>query len=494
MTKLTNSKVLVVYRDNGNGGYGTAIVLEISGTTITAGTPFVYLSGFSGTNQATVSTLTSTKVIVAYKKADYPSYGDIVCLEISGTTITSGTAISFHTGANLTLDPVVCALSSTKAIVVWGDGGASTAGTANVLTISGTTISLGAEYTYDTNSLKKSIIKLSETKAIVVYYDSANSSYGTACVLSMSGTTITAGTPFVYDSTGSASANDHTAVLMDTDKVLVVYSRSTGKFCVLSISGTTITGATPVQFATATDYQHVAVTGTDAIISYKDTSNTYGTALVVSFDSPLYLTNQYVTTISGTDSVDTTYYSDWNSNTITETLGGQSAYYAFSVNSTPSAAEVTGGTFLVVGSGQTATRNIVSSLSAVHGGTAGVWYKNTHATYGSETWVAATTNEAKAAIQEATATAANQMNSTAFAAISDVNLPTFGTQLSMAMTLYSTSTAATPSIDGVSFNYDGNVINRLETDAYTVEMPSAASIQVTAPSSGGPRNARIFVS
>ena len=62
------------------------------------------------------------------------------------------------------------------------------------------------------------------------------------------------------------------------------------------------------------------------------------------------------------------------------------------------------------------------------------------------------------------------------------------------MTLYSTDSTVTPTIDGVSFNYDGNVINRLETDAYTIEMPSAGRVDVTAPSSGGPRNARIYIS
>ena len=86
------------------------------------------------------------------------------------------------------------------------------------------------------------------------------------------------------------------------------------------------------------------------------------------------------------------------------------------------------------------------------------------------------------------------MNSTAFAAISDTNLPALGTQLSLAMTLYSTDSTVTPTVDGVSFNYDGNIINRLKTDEYTVEMPATGRIDVTAPDSGGPRNARIYVS
>ena len=83
---------------------------------------------------------------------------------------------------------------------------------------------------------------------------------------------------------------------------------------------------------------------------------------------------------------------------------------------------------------------------------------------------------------------------TSFAAISDANLPAFGTQLSIAMTLYSSDNTLTSSIDGVSFNYDGNLINRNKTKDYVIEMPSTTAIRVTAPSSGGPRNARVYVS
>ena len=108
--------------------------------------------------------------------------------------------------------------------------------------------------------------------------------------------------------------------------------------------------------------------------------------------------------------------------------------------------------------------------------------------------VAAATNEAKAAIEIASAVTANQMNGTAFAAISDANLPAFGTQMSVAMTLYSADSTVTPAIDGVSFNYDGNIINRNKTKDYVIEMPSTTAIRVTAPSSGGPRNARVYVS
>ena len=234
------------------------------------------------------------------------------------------------------------------------------------------------------------------------------------------------------------------------------------------------------------------ISGTQVLLTYVKSSD--GIAAVLDLTAPLYVSAQHVTTISGTDSVDTTFYSDLNSVTATETLNGQTANYAFSVDATPASAEVTGGTFFVVGNGETTTRDIASSLASVHGGSDGTWYINTNATYANETWVAATTNEAKAAVAEAEATTANNMSGTDVGAVADVNWPAFGTNFASAITLYSSDDSVTPTVDGVSFNYDGNVINRLETDQYTVEMPAVGTFKVTAPASGGPRNARVYIS
>ena len=41
----TNNKFVISYRDNGNSGYGTAVVATISGTSVSYGTPVVFNSG-----------------------------------------------------------------------------------------------------------------------------------------------------------------------------------------------------------------------------------------------------------------------------------------------------------------------------------------------------------------------------------------------------------------------------------------------------------------
>ena len=191
--------------------------------------------------------------------------------------------------------------------------------------------------------------------------------------------------------------------------------------------------------------------------------------------------------------MDTRFYDDLNSMTVTETLGGQTANYAFSIDPEFTANVMDGGTFFIIGNGETTTRNIVSILNSIHGGTEGNWYINTNATYGSETWGAASSNNIHDAVSESMDTAKNIMAGADVDGVADGDWPAFGDYFASAFILYSDSDSASPIVDGVSFNYDGSVLNRQKYD-YTVDMMSVDIIKVKAPSSGGPRNARVYVS
>ena len=293
-----------------------------------------------------------------------------------------------------------------------------------------------------------SVAMLTSTKAIVCYRDAVNSNFGTACILDVSGTTITHGTPQVFES----STTQEVSVAM--------------------------------------------LTSTKAIVCYRDVGNTsFGTACILNTEIPLYISSQHVPAISNNnDSVDTTYYIDLNSVTATETLNSQIVNYTFSFNPTFTDSDLTGGTFIIIGSGQSTVRNIVSSLNTVHGGTEGNWYINTNITYSSETWIAATTNSAHGALSQAEAIAVNNMSGTDVGNVIDVNWPEFGTKFACAIILYSNDINKTPNIDKIEFNYDANVLNQLETDQYTIDIPSTNIINVTAPLTGGSRNARVYIS
>ncbi|WP_230683134.1 hypothetical protein, partial [Streptococcus pneumoniae] len=75
----------------GNSGYGTACVLSISGTTVTAGTPVVFES--AATYYTSVAMLDSSKAVVTYRDDGNSGYGTACVLSISGTTVTAGTPV-----------------------------------------------------------------------------------------------------------------------------------------------------------------------------------------------------------------------------------------------------------------------------------------------------------------------------------------------------------------------------------------------------------------
>ena len=538
---LTATKAVVTYSDGGNLGKGTACVLTISGSTITAGSPAVYgpnytygdiatgltsttaivsftnsssypsaaLLTISGTSVSagtaltinssnshlvlSVDRLTDTTAIAVYK--DSSNYGSSVVLSVSGTSLLKGTAVVFNAAS--TADVSVTSLSATQAMVCYTDTGNSSYGTSCILDVSGTAITAGTEVVFTSSTATyKRVDLLTSTKAIVVYRDGANT-YGTACVLDVSGSTITAGTPVVFE---SAATTDTAVTRLSDTSAMATYTdsgnSSFGTSIILTISGSTITAGTPVVFESAStaDNDVVALTATKVVAVFKDAGNSnYGTSIVIDTESPLYVTSQYVSAISGTDTIDTTFYTDLNSVTATETLGGQTANYVFSFNPTLTANVVTGGSFIVIGAGETATRTIASSLASVHSGVDGTWYYNSNATYASATWSASTVNTTAGAVEQAQTVAANNMSGTAVGNVADGNWPAFGTKFALGIVLYSASTSATPSVDQVVFDYDAHVLNRLSY-GYTVEMPSTALVKVTAPSSGGPRNARVYIS
>jgi len=236
------------------------------------------------------------------------------------------------------------------------------------------------------------------------------------------------------------------------------------------------------------------LTSTKAIVVYQDDGNSdYGTSAIIDTETALYVTDQHVSAISGADTVDTTFYTDLNSVTATETLNSQTANYVFSFNPTLVSDVVTGGSFIVIGNGETATRTIASSLASVHGGVDGTWYYNSNATYASETWASSTINTTAGAVEQAQTVAANNMSGTDVGNVADGNWPAFGTKFALGIVLKSTSTSATPSVDKVLFDYDANVLNQISY-GYEIDMPSTDLVRVTAPSSGGPRNARVYIS
>jgi len=175
--RLTDTKALVCYKDGGNSLYGTAQVLTVSGTTITGGAKHVFNNAY--TLSPSVAGLTDTTAIVTYRDG-VDTYGKACVLTISGTTVTSGAKHVFNNADNYVFSISASRLTDTKAIVTYTEGN-NAYGTACVLTVSGTTVTSGAELVFNPgNTSLNSIAGLTDTTAIVCYKDTTP---GTACVL-----------------------------------------------------------------------------------------------------------------------------------------------------------------------------------------------------------------------------------------------------------------------------------------------------------------------
>ena len=194
--------------------------------TLNEGKVLKFIAGESGsasvfesasTNYTSVAMLTSTKAIVTYQDVGNSSYGTACILDISGSSITPGSPTVFESGATSYIS--VAMLTSTKAIVTYRDAGNSSYGTACILDISGSTITPGTPAVFESATTGYiSVAMLTSTKAIVTYRDNGNSSYGTSCILDISGSSITPGSPSVFESASTYYTS--VAILKSTKEII----------------------------------------------------------------------------------------------------------------------------------------------------------------------------------------------------------------------------------------------------------------------------------
>lgn len=281
-SKLNDSSALVVYQDVSNSNYGKAIVLSISDSGISIGTETAFNS--AATSFIGLCVLSDTKALVVFRDEGNSDKGTAVVLTISGTAITVGTKYVYDSGvAGMNF---VTALNDSKAIVFYIDYSDSNKSKAIVLSINETTITKGSETVIDSGksySYYPSAVALNDSQVLLTYASKSNSEYGTAVVLTISGTSISIGTKTVFK---SATTHYCSTVLLNTNKVLVTYlAGGNGTAQILTVSGNSITVGTETVFNSGISYyiSTTALSDTKALVTYQDYNNSkYGTAIVLS--------------------------------------------------------------------------------------------------------------------------------------------------------------------------------------------------------------------
>jgi len=279
-TALSDSKFVVTYQDNVNSNSGTAIVGNVSGSTISYGSGYVFNDAIP--NYLSAATLSNSKFVVAYSDLGNSSYGTAIVGTLSGSTISFGSENVFN-GA-MTGDISVAALSDSKFVVTYRDLGNFEYGTAIVGTVSDSTIIYGSEYVFNQKTYNTFAAAFSDGKFLIAYSDFGNSSYGTAIVGTVSDSTITYGSEYVFN---SASSTYISAVVLSDSKFVVAYkdvgNSNYGTAIVGTLSGSTISFGSEYVFnpADTIRFQTVALSDSKFVVAYRDGGNSnYGTAIV----------------------------------------------------------------------------------------------------------------------------------------------------------------------------------------------------------------------
>ncbi len=242
------SKVVIAYTNDGNSSYGTAIVGTVSGTSISFGAAVVFESASTG--RPTISyDANASKHLIAYKDAGNSNYLTGIVGTVSGTSISFGTAVALR---NTAVSALALAYDSTaqKHALVYVNSDASNRGDAGVVSISGTTPSVGTFTDGLTASMQRpsATYDSSSGKVVVAYQDNDNSDYATAAVGTISGTSITFGSAVVVNAASSLAIE---AVYDATSNATFVLYKDGGNSSYGTAKGGIVSG-TNISFGSAT--------------------------------------------------------------------------------------------------------------------------------------------------------------------------------------------------------------------------------------------------
>ena len=247
----TADKFVVTYEDNADSNYGRSLVGTVSGTAISFGSETVFNSATTYYNDIAFDPNSADKFVVVYQDSGNSGYGTAVVGTISGSSISYGSEYVFNSGNSrwvvATFDPN----NANKVIVAFEDVSSSTHGKVVVGTVSGTSLSFSSEYTFNaaaTSDISMDFDPNTADKFIVAYQDGGNNSYGKAIIGSLSGSTASFGSEYTFN----ASSTYDTGVAFDpntANKFVVCYSDSsgeTGSVNVGVVSGTALTYGTQI--------------------------------------------------------------------------------------------------------------------------------------------------------------------------------------------------------------------------------------------------------
>ena len=285
----SDERFVIAYKDDGYNSYGTVIVATINpdDNSVTFGTEVVFEYGNTNKCQA-VYHPDQDKIVVCYYDFSNNSYGTAVVMSLNGTSVSLGSPQVFHSGATFDIAATYDS-SSQRVVVAYRDNANSQQGTARLLRIdSDNTIDVGNAAIFNNGQTRNISLAHDTTnnKLVVAYKDADNSNRGIANVgtVNTSDYTISWGSESVFQY--SETSDTSTVFDPSTGKILITYSNggdgSKGKAVVGTVSGTDITFGTAVVFNQNQSYNTNTVyvpKSRQVLVSYRDAASGYSQVL-----------------------------------------------------------------------------------------------------------------------------------------------------------------------------------------------------------------------
>lgn len=221
---IDSTHYVTAYYDSANYNVGRAYIATISGDTITAGNTYEVRSSDArmvGENYNGITVLDSTHFIIAYGYYVGGVYkGGAKLGTISDGVISFGAEATFNDAYTSNIN--VKKLDSTHFVISYTDDGNSSYGTSIIGTYSGTTLSFGSEYVFNSASSQHINLEVIDSSNFIVSYkDVGNSNYGTSVIGTISsGNVISYGSKSVFNSGSTSIPN---VVKIDSSNIMVFY-------------------------------------------------------------------------------------------------------------------------------------------------------------------------------------------------------------------------------------------------------------------------------
>ena len=277
----TAGRFAVVYSDANNGSYGTVVIGQVTGTSITFGTAIVFISAWSHAPRVSWSSLISGQLAIATGRS---SKGRMMVGYVSGYNVTfGGESYFFNSGIPDHYDMAFDPLTANRLVCVYRDPNNSGYGMAVVGTVSGTSVTFGGAVQMRATNVAEIKISFDPNTAnrfVVGYAMQVNGGYGQAQIGDISGTTINFGSAVTY-SAGAAAFHYICYDQKIAGKFYAAFQDSTnsdyGTAICCTVSGTTISVGQMVIFNSGST-QYISIAGDPNtanrfLVSYRDNGN-----------------------------------------------------------------------------------------------------------------------------------------------------------------------------------------------------------------------------